>query len=517
MGIVGRRTASSIFYGMVGKITSTLIAFAGSVVLARILGPDYYGLAYALIALPQALVGFVDLGLNGIITRYGSRNEWDTAIAAAFLRLLLVIAMTVAFLLLSKYIAYVFNRPYIIKYMPIVTLYFFVYSLAMMMEAIVGALGLFHMTNAALIARTAVRVSFAIVLALLGFGAISVVWGLVIGYSFESGVLTLIAIYKLRHYIINAFHNLQRLIQGIRESIRMIAPLIVNIIVSSVTSPVISTLQIRYASNELLGNFNVSSNIGAILDGIAGVISGGFTFGITASKDPEIIHKSFIKGSMYVTLILSFFVVGTIVFANQIVAILYGGAYRYAGLMLMLQASTLFSVVLGQYGAFLWAVGDTRLIGLLNVINALVSLGVAVVLIMEFGGVWGSIYMFIISAYSGGLISLILTYKVHRALPDLKSNLRALAPSLLSGIIIYPFTLFLTPKISLLLVIPYTLLFALFTALFLRTKEINELIRVAAADRMLSLILRKPLLLILRINTYLYNMSWLQKTLYYDE
>lgn len=34
MGIVGRRTASGIFYGLIGKITSTLIAFGGSVVLA---------------------------------------------------------------------------------------------------------------------------------------------------------------------------------------------------------------------------------------------------------------------------------------------------------------------------------------------------------------------------------------------------------------------------------------------------------------------------------------------------
>ncbi len=177
MGIVGRRTASGIFYGLIGKITSTLIAFGGSVVLARILGPDYYGLAYALIALPQALVGLVDLGLNGVIARFGSRNEWDTAIAAAFLRFMLVLAMTLAFLLLSRYIAYAFNRPYIIKYMSIVTLYFFVYSLAMMAETIVGSMGLFHVTNTTMITRTAVRVSIAITLALLGFGAISVVWG----------------------------------------------------------------------------------------------------------------------------------------------------------------------------------------------------------------------------------------------------------------------------------------------------------------------------------------------------
>lgn len=511
MGIVGKRTASSIFYGLIGKMASSLIAFGGSVVLARILGPEYYGLAYALIALPQALVGLVDLGLNGVIVRFGSRNEWDTALAAAFLRFLLVTAMTMTFLLLSRYIAYAFNRPYIIGYMPIVTLYFFVYSLAMMMETIVGALGLFHMTNASLIARTVVRISIAITLALLGFGAISVVWGLIVGYSFETLLLASIAIYRLRSYIINILSDFSRLIRGIHESIRTITPLIANVIIGSITSPIVSTLQVRYASNELLGDFNVSSNIGTILDGIANVVGGSFTFGITASKDPEIIRRSFIKGSMYASLILSFFVVGTIVFANQIVAILYGSAYGYADLMLMLQAATLFSVVFGQYGAFLWAVGDTKLMSVIGIISTFISLGASIVLILRFGGVWGSIYSFLFSSYSGALITLAFTYKVHRALPDIKSNLRALLPSLLSGAIIYPFTSFLTPKQALLLVIPYTLLFIVFTALFLRTREITELIKVASTDRFLNIILHKPLLLILRLNTYIYRLSWLQQ------
>ena len=519
MGIVGRRTASSMFYGLIGKIASTLIAFGGSVVLARILGPDYYGLAYALIALPQSLVGLVDLGLNGVIVRFGSRNEWDTAIAAAFLRLSLVITMTIAFLLLSNPIAYALNRPYVIKYMLVVTLYFLAYSLAMMMEAIVGALGLFHMTNAALIARTAVRVSIAITLALLGLGAISVVWGLIIGYSFETLTLASIAIYKLRSYIIKVLSDFNKLVRGIRESVRMIAPLIANIIIGSVTSPILSTLQVRYASNELLGDFNVSSNIAAILDGIADVVSGSFTFGVTASKDPEIIRKSFIKGSMYISLILSFFVVGAVVFANPIIAVLYGSAYKYSGPMLMLQAVTLLSVVFGQYsyGAFLWAIGDTKLMSLNGIISALVSLGVSIILILKFGGVWGSIYSFLFGAYSGALIKLALVYKVHKVLPDIKSNVRALLPSLLSGAIIYSFTLFLTPKRALALIIPYVFLFLIFSSLFLRTREINELIRIASSDNVLSIILLKPLFLMLRINTYVYRIDWLPKVLSDDE
>ncbi len=517
MGIVGKRAASSIFYGVTGSIASTLVAFAGSVVLARLLGPNYYGLVYALVALPQSLVGLVDLGLSGIIVRYGSRNEWDTALSAAFLRTTLVIIMTTAFLLLSRYIAYVFKRPYIIHYMLFVTLYFFAYSLALMMEALVGALGLFRVTNAMIVTRTTVRVSIAIVLVLLGFGAISVIIGLIIGYSLEASVLASIAIYKLRQRIIQLIRDTKRLSRGIREVIAKMMPLIANVVVGSIVSPVISMLQVRYSNNELLGNFNVSSNIAAILDRIANIVSGGVTYGITASKDPDTINKSFIKGSMYSILIIGFFSIGALVFANKLTAVLYGSAYKYAYLMLMLQSVTLLGAVFGQNTSFLWAVGDTRLIGLLGVINAPVSLGAAVILIMKFGGVWGSLYTFIFSSYFGNILSLILTYKVHKALPDLKSNLRALVPSLLSGAIIYPFTLFLTPKISLLLAIPYTLLFALFTALFLRTKEINELIRVVATDRMLSLILRKPLLLILRINTYLYNMGWLQERLRYDE
>ena len=517
MGIVGRRTASSIFYGMVGKITSTLIAFAGSVVLARILGPDYYGLAFALIALPQSLVSLVDLGLNGVIVRYGSRNEWDTALSASIIRVILIIGMSMALIVFSRDIAYAFNRPYIIKYMPVVILYFLFYSLDMLAGALVGALGLFRIGNVTLIVKNIVRVAIAITLALLGFGAISVVWGLVISYGFETLVLSLIAIYKLKSNVIRLLSDVKVFVRGARESLVMIAPLIANIIVGSVTSPIISIFQVRYSSNELLGNYNAATNVASVLDGLVGVIGGGLTFGITVSKDREIIEKAFVKGTMYSTLIISFLATGSAILANQVIAVLYGGKYVYGGLMFMLQAVALYSVMLGQYGAFLWAIGDTKLMSLTGVLSTLAWDVEAIVLILLFGGAWGFIYAALLSAYTGGLITLILVYRVYKVLPDFMANLRALMPSVIAGAIIYPFTLFLTPKMALTLIIPYALLFMLFTSLFLRTKEINELMRIVLTDKVLRIVLFKPLLLMLKINTYFYNISWLQKALYYDD
>ncbi|MFP3235917.1 MAG: oligosaccharide flippase family protein [Vulcanisaeta sp.] len=510
MGVVGKRTAASIFYGMIGKVVSSLIAFGGSIALARILGPGYYGLAYALVALPQALVGLVDVGLNGVIVRYGSRNEWNTALSAVILRIILIMSMAAVLLLLSRDIAYAFGRPYIVKFMPIVTLYFVLYSLDMLVSAVVGALGLFNIGNTTLIIRNAVRVTAAIILALLGFGAISVVWGLAIGYGLETVILTVIAVYKLRNYIVDFLRNLEAFVNGAREALLMIAPLIINVVVGSVLSPVVTTFQIRYADNVLLGNWNASTNVMSLLEGLAGVVGGGLTFGITASKDRDVINKAFVKGSMYSSLLIGFLATGAVVFSNPAMAVLYGNKYPYGGLMLMLQAFELFGVVFGQYGAYLWAVGDTRLMSITGILGSLIWSTSAISLILIYGGAWGFIYAAIVSSYLSGIVTLLLTYKIHKVLPDFKSNVRALIPSLIAGAVVYPFVNLLTPKPALLLIVPYTLLYMFFMALLLRKDELTELIRVSATDKVLSLVLIKPLTIILRINSVVYGRLYAQ-------
>jgi len=57
--------------------------------------------------------------------------------------------------------------------------------------------------------------------------------------------------------------------------------------------------------------------------------------------------------------------------------------------MLMLQAFELFGVVFGQYGAYLWAVGDTRLMSITGILGSLIWSTSAISLILIYGGAWG--------------------------------------------------------------------------------------------------------------------------------
>ena len=56
--------------------------------------------------------------------------------------------------------------------------------------------------------------------------------------------------------------------------------------------------------------------------------------------------------------------------------------------MLMLQAFELFGVVFGQYGAYLWAVGDTRLMSITGILGSLIWSTSAISLILIYGGAW---------------------------------------------------------------------------------------------------------------------------------
>jgi O-antigen/teichoic acid export membrane protein len=198
-------------------------------------------------------------------------------------------------------------------------------------------------------------------------------------------------------------------------------------------------------------------------------------------------------------MILSFAAVPLIVFSHPVVSALYGTNYTYAPLMLQLTVVGVFSTLLGIYNPYLISIGDTRLIGLLGIVNTLMYMSLGTLLIVNYGA-WGLVINGTLVNYLGNLISLLLVKRRYGVLPDLRSNLRSSAPSLIPGLLLYPIVGSLQPTLHVLLLLPlYVALFLILVPVFMRRDELDELMRLSNSVRILGPILSGIIRLVIRL------------------
>jgi len=70
MGLAGRRIAKGSMWLSAGQLVSTAIAFAGSILIARLLTPGEYGLISVALTFSGLLLGLLDLGISDVIVRF---------------------------------------------------------------------------------------------------------------------------------------------------------------------------------------------------------------------------------------------------------------------------------------------------------------------------------------------------------------------------------------------------------------------------------------------------------------
>ena len=122
-GAIAELTNESVrggFFLFAGNALSTFVLAIGSIVIARLLGPENYGLYSISIVAPSVFLLFTGFGVDAAMTRYSAklRSEGRTQLAAGMLRsgmvfkLLTAVIMFIACFILSEgFAANVLNRP----------------------------------------------------------------------------------------------------------------------------------------------------------------------------------------------------------------------------------------------------------------------------------------------------------------------------------------------------------------------------------------------------------------------
>jgi len=124
MGFAGKRIAEGSMWLSVGQLISTAVAFAGSIIIARLLTPSEYGLISVALMFPGLLMGLLDFGISEALIRFTPVDEGGGYLSTAFLfKTLMAVTTSLVTFMLSGYTAQAVGRPYVAPMIRVLSVY----------------------------------------------------------------------------------------------------------------------------------------------------------------------------------------------------------------------------------------------------------------------------------------------------------------------------------------------------------------------------------------------------------
>lgn len=204
---IAEQSARGGYYLFVGNTLSTGIMTVGSIIVARLLGAENYGLFSLLIVVPSLFIGLVDFGIASAVTRFSAkfRTEGKNPDVGGVIKTGLffelavgVIASIFCFLFSDVLATYLINSPEAGFYIKVASLLILFETLFNTLSSVF--MGLDNMENNAvmMIIRAVTKILLSTLLIILGFGILGALLGHISCYIVAAVVSVAILTLKLR-------------------------------------------------------------------------------------------------------------------------------------------------------------------------------------------------------------------------------------------------------------------------------------------------------------------------------
>ncbi len=440
-------SAKGGFSLFLGNALSTVILAVGSILVARLLGPESYGLFALSLVVPAFLGQIISLGIDQALTRFSSKHriEGRPQLAASFLKsgftfkLLAGVAMSaIGFVFSDFFAANVLNRSeldFLIK----------LASLGILFQVVFTALnssftGLDRAEKSALTMgfQSIAKTTLALLLIILGFGVAGAVGGHVLSYM-VAAVLGSIILFIGPYRSLRASSDYNGNFLGdLKSMVDFGFPLYLSTLTSIFLNQYQFMLLAFYASDLQIGNFNAALNFTALLNTlnipVATALFPAFSKFNPRSEMDEL-RRFFRFSTKYASL---FIVPATVVVATlskDLVSAIYGSSFELAPQFLALYAISFLYTGIGSLvlGSFLSGIGETKLNLKIGLVNAIVFAFLAL-LLTQLYSVLGLILAFLISNFVSIAYGLITAQRRFGASPNFGDSLRVYLVSFLSAL-----------------------------------------------------------------------------------
>ena len=416
--------SSSVFISKIGGLIFTII-------LARLLLPELFGVYHLALAVGFMLLTFTDLGINGTLVRYVShaigKNEKD--LASSYFRYLIKPKFILAFLsslsliLLANPLAfYVFHKPDLFLPLQIVGVFLFFQSFLDFVEAGFISMQNFGYTTIRHIVYEGLRLILVPILILLGFSVYGALVGLVISVSMALFILTY---FLLRNYSF--------IIKG--KAVKIEKKRILRFL-SSLTIGSISGVFFAYVDSIMIGIFMAVEYVGFyragynIVFAFAGLASiAGVLFPVFTQLEGDELENAFKKVFKYTSMFAFPCAFGLLFIAEPIIKVVYGIDYLPAVLPMYILSFLIIISPLDFFGTLFNAKEKPEYPAKLIIISSTLNVILNYFLILQIG-MLGAAIATVISRYFNIICLGFLSKKVLNVFPSRDTIYKPLVSSL---------------------------------------------------------------------------------------
>jgi len=414
----------------VGNSAASIILAVGSIIVARLIGPEGLGLYALSLTVPSILVGLIDFGINPAVTYYSTKLRVEgrlellskTLRAAYVSKASIALVVTVVSFLYSNHIASLLNRPEATMLIQISSLLIVAQSIFGLNNSAFLGLENIRIYSNSLIAQSVAKLLLSPLLVLIGFGVV----GALIGHIGSYLLVSIIGYLALHKYLSTlATPSQDSFAESIKMMVRYGSPLYLTGIISIIITQFRTLILAFFASNAEIGNFSVALTLTSMVNVLIFPLSALFP-AFSRLKSESDLRKMFMICVKYATLFIIPATIAVMVLSKEVVFTLYGRAFDVAPRFLTLYLIQFLYVAGGSIVlTYLFnGVGKTGVVFRSELIDIGLFLPLATLLTMYYK-VEGMIVASLIAFLAA------LLYRLAVAIKDLKVNVDYKASSLI--------------------------------------------------------------------------------------
>jgi len=485
------------FHLMWGLVISSIITAVGTILIARLLAPNQYGLYTIAISAPNLFQNFKDWGTSsGIIkftSQYKAENNFAKVKQIIYSGLIFQVAMslvlaTLTFIFSDFLATNIFQRPEIAGLLQVGSLSLLTGAFMSIVLTVNGTptsaaqasfVGLEKMeyNSITLIIHSTLRTILTSALVLIGLGSS----GAMTGYTISLIVAGLIGLLLLRKIYQNfpkiSFEKLQ-ILKNIKELIRYGLPLSAGTLTKNFLLQFYSVILAIYTTDTMIGNFFVAANFIVLLSFFATpirvVMFPAFSK-LDPKKDKETLNNVFRFSVKYGALLVVPATALVAALSKPAVFTLFGSQYETSPLFLSI------FVLVNVYSAFgflsvtsfLNGQSQTKLNMKLAVLTSAIGFPLALILTSQFS-VTGLITSTLIAEIPSLIIGLYWIKKNYHITIDYKASIKIVLTSALAALLTYILVSQLTLASWLQLIIGTIFFIPIYTTSIILTKIVDR-------------------------------------------
>jgi O-antigen/teichoic acid export membrane protein len=391
-------SAKGGFHLLWGLVLSTVISAVGTIIIARLLGPDNMGLYAIALAAPNLIATFRDWGVNTAIIKYSAEynSENDVAkvrsvfVSGLAFEIIFGLALSVLSLVLSDALAGFYGRPAIVQLIQIASLFILTGALVTTASAAFTGLEKMHLNSVMLIIQSVVKTAMILLFVILGLGTLGAVVGFSVG-GLVAGVAGVLLIYTMYRSLPKPTNGKLEFIKTTKTMLKYGLPLSIGAILAGFLTQFYSTVTFIFVTdNSLIGNHSVATNFVVLITFFATPVTTmlfpAFSK-LDAKKDREVLKNVFQYSVKYAAIIVVPVTAMVMALAQPAIGTIFEDKYVQAPFYLALLSITYLLSAFGSLsiGNLINGQGYTKYNLKLTLLTVAIGFPLSYILISQFG------------------------------------------------------------------------------------------------------------------------------------